>query len=574
MREGFPAHPGTPPPPGSALVQPTGIQGFPAPAIALFHKDKETRSHFSLFPPGRSPPTFSTLKPPNLPVPHSKESSDHLPLAPFQEVFLKFTQQPIFENGILTNHPYSICHFPIAYSASPLLTKFLRANMDEHRLFYAEAYTEAVLRLTDHDDAMYFRKGLLSREVSRDMDYDRQRDHAAHTLYNYLLGWFLFHHSKLITQHIKDHFHRRFSDDTQRSLDQKFGNIWPLASLLHDVGYIFEGGLSRFEINTQVPKAAKGAHYINDFFQTEFWRQISLHEPALRAHVTHLTGITPPHLNSESLNEISDSLRDLGDLSILREAILKERPDLIPLLPEQTVSLADSFTIWKSNYLAFQQPGMAQRITQLQRTHEKLLNHGLPKIGTRVLDHGITGALLLLLHSTTYFKLHFALQKHLAPASDATSHPESSQQQVSSGLNQQIEDRLLTPSEDEIHVYKPSWWWTAIVWATGAVALHNVQTMDPWPQDSHPTEPLAIDEDPLAYLGILVDLLQEWDRYTTSKTSIFSGQLPLSSNDVQIGVTNGLILIDYGDPSGIVQNKIKKDLNKALKDWDQIVQVR
>ena len=49
------------------------------------------------------------------------------------------------------------------------------------------------------------------------------------------------------------------------------------------------------------------------------------------------------------------------------------------------------------------------------------------------------------------------------------------------------------------------------------------------------------------YLGILVELLQEWDRYTTSRNSVFTGELPISSADVCVGASNRVVHINYGN---------------------------
>src|ERR1700675_4340358 len=101
------------------------------------------------------------------------------------------------------------------------LKKVRLANMDEVCLFYAERYADAVLGMTEHDDAMYFRHGVLRRELSGDMDYEKQRDHASHTLNNYLFGWYLLCHSDRLADNMREHLERRFPE-TERSFYQEF----------------------------------------------------------------------------------------------------------------------------------------------------------------------------------------------------------------------------------------------------------------------------------------------------------------------------------------------------------------
>ena len=52
--------------------------------------------------------------------------------------------------------------------------------------------------------------------------------------------------------------------------------------------------------------------------------------------------------------------------------------------------------------------------------------------------------------------------------------------------------------------WSPAFWWTGIVWATAATAIHNVQQMDTLTSvDASWPGPISLEEDPIAYLGIL-----------------------------------------------------------------------
>jgi hypothetical protein len=85
-------------------------------------------------------------------------------------------------------------------------------------------------------------------------------------------------------------------------------------------------------------------------------------------------------------------------------------------------------------------------------------------------------------------------------------------------------------------------------------------------------KPLQLDEDPLAYLGILVDCIQEWDRYTVSRESVIAGVLPLQGADVKLANEGERIQIDYSDPDRAA--KVCKDLDNSLSDeWKQILDI-
>lgn len=137
---------------------------------------------------------------------------------------------------------------------------------------------------------------------------------------------------------------------------------------------------------------------------------------------------------------------------------------------------------------------------------------------------------------------------------------------------QELETHLFDRLAGQGCSYHAYWWWTSIVWATAAVAIHNLQQQGKrWPGCRDEITPLTLSEDPLAYLGILVDVLQEWDRYTVFRTSIFTGKLPLQGKDVRLGTDNGIVLIDYGSEDRA--KKVREALNTSLQGWDQVVSV-
>jgi hypothetical protein len=121
-------------------------------------------------------------------------------------------------------------------------------------------------------------------------------------------------------------------------------------------------------------------------------------------------------------------------------------------------------------------------------------------------------------------------------------------------------------------IYAPGLWWVGLVWATAATSLHNVSQLNcPWPGCEEELEPLKLDEDPLTFLGILVDIVQEWDRNNVFKETVITRHLPIQGTDIEIAARHGRIELNYGD-SARSQN-IEKDLNQSLYDWEDVLKI-
>lgn len=88
------------------------------------------------------------------------------------------------------------------------LYNFFYAVLDEIRIKTANAFSEYALSISDIGDLSYFRDTTTRREIVADIDYNRHRDHAAHTLYNYILGWYFFEKS----EKVQDAFFKYFDE--------------------------------------------------------------------------------------------------------------------------------------------------------------------------------------------------------------------------------------------------------------------------------------------------------------------------------------------------------------------------
>jgi hypothetical protein len=83
-------------------------------------------------------------------------------------------------------------------------------------------------------------------------------------------------------------------------------------------------------------------------------------------------------------------------------------------------------------------------------------------------------------------------------------------------------------------------WFKKVCWATSAAAIHNIIQLKSGEFEKERKKytqkdlKIGLDDDPLAFLGILVDLLQEWDRYSVKQRgeSMFSDDDLLQSIEV------------------------------------------
>ena len=404
-----------------------------------------------------------------------------------------------------------------------------------------------------------FREAVLRRELSGEMAYDKQRDHSSHTLYNYLLGWYFFIFCPNMKEALRAEFEKRGVPNDHlepfQLIAKYFGSVWQYTSLLHDIGYMFEGSLSRMSFEDSSSQAAIGAQIAHQHFDRAIWLDYNIDLSVERSQLLDQLGdqFEPPSFDqTNAIASIADRLRCLGDLrgllphvhDALRQGGLSDGRK-----PEADCLTLDAFVLWSHHYERFDNPRMAQRFRSLRKVFNGLIDVGLPDVGIRMLDHGVCGGLLQLLASTYYYRLRAGAL--------STTEPRS----------------LLASRVVDSGGWSPAFWWTGIVWGTAAVVLHNIQQMsDAGKIDSGWPGKLSLSGDPLAYLGVLVDILQEWNRYSVKKAI---GREPIQGIEVQLGVQDGKILVRFEEPeSGKRAKKVVKGLDEALEGWRDILDIQ
>ncbi len=301
-------------------------------------------------------------------------------------------------------------------------------------------------------------------------------------------------------------------------------------------------------------QAALGSDAAREYFSREFWLEHGLELAPAREGLFRALGegIRPPRFDhSTTLGEIADQLRFVGnDLDALGTHVHEFLTQLsVPAErgPDLKDFSGDAFDLWAQHYERFDSKRMAARVRSLRKVFNALIDKGLPGPRIRLLDHGVCSGLLQLLASTYYYRVYAA----------GTNAPEPKPAIVKVFLK---------------GLWSPAFWWTGIVWGTAAAAVHNIQQqseaqkLDPdWPGR------LKLDDDPLAYLGVVIDTIEEWDRYSVFKGLDYE---PVQGNDVTLENRAGRIIVTFVGPNGEKHAKKRRDeLNAALENWDALLSI-
>jgi hypothetical protein len=427
--------------------------------------------------------------------------------------------------------------------------RFLTATMDEVRITIANRAGLEVLKTIGLGDFALFREAVTIRELTGEIAYVNQRDHSSHTLYNYLLGWYFFIQSGRLKKALVEEFDKRgvpgftfpFTD-----YSTYFGCIWQYVSLLHDIGYMFEGGLSKLSFSSN-EQAQHGAKKAREYFNRSVLQDYQTNRPTLVKELGE--ELAPPAFaDIDTLGKISSELQFIGNLKQLLEQVAGAFDKTSVPKPNPADYSNDGFDLWIQYYDCFDNRRMARRFRSLRRVFDKLIDSGLPEKDVCLLDHGVCGGLLQLLASTYYYRLHAGAR-------------------LASRAGSQVAQRIRALD------WSPAFWWSGIVWGTAAAGLHNIQQMsaakkldDNWPGK------LRLSDDPLAYLGILVDIIQEWNRYSVFKKL---DSEPIQGIEVELGSESGKIFLRFKEPDAVKRaKKVRGELDQALAGWRDLLEIQ
>jgi hypothetical protein len=431
---------------------------------------------------------------------------------------------------------------------------FLGATLDEVRLHHAQNLADQILALNAAEDVTVFRTGVLRRELGRTTTFPKQRDHVAHTVNSYLCGWLFFERSKLFRSAFDAAVAKRPIGGASSSRGA-FRNVWLAASLLHDIGYMFEGSIEPGSYEYQLEHAANGVQHLNEYFGTNIWHHAGLlswdeRNAVLAYHSQHFpegwllgreTSIAPG-----GLGQLAGRLAAAGPFPALSKRLTK------PLS-------SDAFTMWIDHFDKYDGPKMKQVVSATRAAYFRYANRGLPGLGLRIIDHGVASGLMQLLADTAYYELLALLEK----AKDDVNAPR---------ILIEASKRIWKEHGSRFN-FEVAFAWNA--WGSAAAAVHNVlqqRDKDEKLREDLPQK-LSLDDDPLTFLGVLVDTLQDWDRYTVTRQGAFTGEnLPVQGTEVAIDIdpTTSRVILTF---PGAAAKNVRKGLDACLLGWEALVAV-
>jgi hypothetical protein len=172
--------------------------------------------------------------------------------------------------------------------------RFLVSTLDEVRLRRADDCAQFITEIVDGKEFRDLYLTVLRREASCAMSHPRQRDHSAHVVNNYLLGWYLYEKCPVLKQALVKAFKRRYI--YAKDFKWRFGNLWLFVSLLHDIGYIFEGEIGPLDAAVTNPQVDIGVASVNDFFDNRFWQTCHIYLREEKQALLNLAGQSLPPL--------------------------------------------------------------------------------------------------------------------------------------------------------------------------------------------------------------------------------------------------------------------------------------
>ncbi len=342
--------------------------------------------------------------------------------------------------------------------------------------------------------------------------WKEQRDHLHHMLLSYLCGLYLYYGCDLLRNALE-----------KVMSESDFLLSWKIASLFHDLGYVFEVNYNeQGEINKEAFNKLNEL-YSNCLFHYSQARKgkVLIAEDTLlvdRAMI-FIPKVIPRDINSLSKFGSEDLFLFINDEG--RKAHLGELDDSI------------------RRYWEF---------TQKNRT----------KGGRTYVDHGIASALILLQQYRSFHNYIGLASEAIRESKDALVRKETSD--------------LLVSLEKKLPEYE-----RGIELAAKAIALHNVNNTD-WDHDHAFTEAkltlnqyeLSIKETPLAFFLALVDTFQSWDRHKYSMP--LGPDYVLLGQELSIKFSKRKICFQYSsdDLSGTPQSIFKKTIYQISKYMNEM----
>ena len=119
-------------------------------------------------------------------------------------------------------------------------------------------------------------------------------------MYNWLLGWVLLHASSTVRENYRE-INRAAGLGCEGALQStsSSGIRGRTVSLLHDVGYLFEGSIAVMNPLTQNDQALVGIHVLDDYYNARLSAQLNIGSAHHQRELFKELDFSPPDLRRE-----------------------------------------------------------------------------------------------------------------------------------------------------------------------------------------------------------------------------------------------------------------------------------
>ncbi|MCW2276677.1 hypothetical protein [Heliophilum fasciatum] len=394
------------------------------------------------------------------------------------------------------------------------LKNFFQARSDFKRIIEAEKVARHILDTMDYQEIACLRHEVASLEIKREIEYSKQTDHTAHTLYLFLLGIFIYDN----VPGIKEKINRSIESSKKEKM---FLFRWIIASLLHDIGYLYYD--KKYEKN--------GVHYDN-LFKNAFERGYKKFGNEIAEVWKGFHEQYGPRPTSVAKTP-ADILSRLNEVAWIKEMMIELKEDDLSIDKKDFINKIISldhvtgFELLKNESIS---PNLADYAHQIAE-------HGYGQGTGGMVDHAIAGGLMLLQYTSIWY-----------------------------WLSNKAKERDANHEIHEIYQYPLKVFLNDVIPACRAVIYHNMTIKE---------QPLALDTDPLLYLAILCDELQVWDRFPAGSAHLETWyqleQHCLAENMMTTVDRNGYLYFTFEHEG--YRNKVKSTLKKRLKYSDLFVKI-
>jgi len=373
---------------------------------------------------------------------------------------------------------------------------------------------------------------LLSQRQWKNSEWDGYRDHLNHMLKVYLTGIYLFKSC----QKLKDVL--LTSSDCN---EHEFLRQWLYASTFHDIGYIFE--------LVEPGKGIENLKFIQDYVQDFLY----YHDQELSENLTAV-GLKPQTIDRKHAREI---------LSLINIRFRE-----IQSVEDLGIPWGKEFNLWDRLDNLCKGTGVGEHgISGYLRL---CLTQTPPMLNGRepFYDHGITGAITLLYIGYNQKSIFEGLAKGLLGNS-------AGEPSILEGTGRQsvLEKMVEWAGNQDKNI-------GVIEKSATAIALHNIYK-DAWKPEEIPWQVdlsnfwIGIDDYPLAFFLILVDILQGWDRpgFNPTKTAAYRY---LQGSDILMEANAEKIFLGYSNNADEYSRTLSDlktilkpdDIDKFFAPWD------